>query len=346
MQQSEGETEQLKYASRNLYATPSVRGQFAIFDPNGTAGTPEWLARQDGGESPQHTATIDTGVARYEADVVKYVDDTTLAEILDLNGATRHVSTARAKMTMEALSTSQLMSWIINRANSIGMKVNNNKTNVLCIGPPNGHNITATVSLNNNVVISSGNSLRLLGFYFNSEPNANCHVQEIKKKFRARYWSLVHLRRANIKGQHLFRLYTVFIRPVIEFCAIVYHSMLTKQQEEELEALQRKVIRLCYGYNCNVDSVVSNTGIESLKERHLKSIDKFIVKNYLNDRFSHKWFPRRHAGREDIRRMKHFIEPRTKTNRLYNSPLNYMRRRINYLKDNNLLAQPREILGN
>ena len=156
---------------------------------------------------------------------------------------------------------------------------------------------------------------------------------------RASFYSSRYLRRANIKGQHLFRLYTVFVRPVIEFCSIVYHSLLTKQQDLEIERLQRKVIRLCFGYNCDVESVRKREGIETLSDRRVSSVDRFIVKNYKNERFSNRWFPRRVNARQDIRKQKKFEEFKTNTDRFYNSPLNYMRRRINFLNDNDMLEQ-------
>ena len=242
-------------------------------------------------------------------------------------------------MSLTAKSTEHLMNKIISRANDIGMRVNNKKTHILCFGPQNGFDIDVSITLGDSEVIKSEDELRLLGFYFSGEPNASRHVQEIKKKFRARYWSLVHLRRANIKGQHLFRLYTLFVRPVIEFCSIVYHSLLTKQQDLELERLQRKVIRLCFGYNCDVESVGKREGIETLSERRVCSVDRFIVKNYMNERFSSKWFPRKQHIRHDIRKQKKFEEFKTNTDRFYNSPLNYMRRRINFLHDNDMLEQ-------
>ena len=243
-------------------------------------------------------------------------------------------------MSMTAKSTEQLMNKIITRANTIGMRVNNKKTHILCFSPQNGFDMNVSITLGGSEVVKSENEMRLLGFYFSGEPNANRHVEEIKKKFRSRYWSLVHLRRANIKGQHLFRLYTVFVRPVIEFCSIVYHSLLTKQQETEIERLQRKVVRLCFGYNCDVDQVGRREGIETLKERRECSIDRFIVKNYMNERFTNKWFPRKQHVRLDIRKQKKFEETKANTERFYNSPLNYMRRRINFLHDNDLLEQP------
>ena len=46
---------------------------------------------------------------------------------------------------------------------------------------------------------------------------------------------MVHLRRAGFVGNELISLFNVFIRPVIEYCCVVYHPLLTVTQSNAEE---------------------------------------------------------------------------------------------------------------
>ena len=70
-------------------------------------------------------------------------------------------------------------------------------------------------------------------------------------------------------------------------------------------------------------------GIETLEARRVAYIDKFIIMTINNGRFSGKWFPQRAQGNMELRTRREFIETRARTQRYFNSPLAYMRRRAN-----------------
>ena len=126
-------------------------------------------------------------------------------------------------------------------------------------------------------------------------------------------------------------LYNVFVRPVIEYCSIVYHSMLTLGQAEELERLQKQVVKLAYGWDRSYNTICAEQDIPTLKERREKQVDKFIHKAIHSDRFSDVWFPRRDITEYNFRDRKPFKESKARTTRYYNSPLSHMRRRANEL---------------
>ena len=60
-------------------------------------------------------------------------------------------------------------------------------------------------------------------------------------------------------------------------------------------------------------------------------MDNFVRKNVNSDRFGNKWFPLREWNRDELRVMSPFVETIAKTQRYFNSPLSYMRRRANVL---------------
>ena len=142
---------------------------------------------------------------------------------------------------------------------------------------------------------------------------------------------LYHLRRAGFKDGQLFRLYCCYIRTIIEYCAVVYHSLLKKGEEEDLERLHRHAVRVCYGMQEPVREVMQTTGIETLKARRERRCDKFIQKAASNPIFGARWFQQRPQSGHNLRRRREIIEPRATTSRRFNSPLAFIQRRANQL---------------
>ena len=71
--------------------------------------------------------------------------------------------------------------------------------------------------------------------------------------------------------------------------------------------------------------------IESLEQRRKKYIDRFVAKATRNERFAEEWFPQREEAGPEVRERRVFHETYARTNRYYNSPLSFMRRRANDL---------------
>ena len=209
------------------------------------------------------------------------------------------------------------------------MKVNCKKTQLLMVAPPNGCDNRSFIKLENET-IKSEDSLKLLDFMFGRDPNVAEHVSLIKKKFRGRFWSLIHLRNNGFKGDELMNLFNVFLRPVIEYCSAVYHSMLTKGQEKELERMQRQAVKLAYGWNESYEDICVIKNIKTLKERREEYVDRFVAKTIQSERFR-CWYPRRNEPEHEFRRFRAFEEYRSSTLRYYNSPMAFMRRRANDL---------------
>ena len=265
-------------------------------------------------------------------DIFKYVDDTTIVESVDTSNATKHYTTGPSKAICKARYSEKVAEAITEKAEEIGMKVNGKKTQLLMISPPNGYVNSSFINIQGQR-IKSINEMKLLGFVFGSEPNVSAHVESIKKKFKSRFWSLIHLKRSGISGDDLFKLFNVFIRPVIEFCSVIYHPLLTKKQSSTLERMQRQATRLAYGWDISYQDICAIKGITTLEERRTNYIDCFVRKTLQNPRFSNSWFPLRDRDQHNIRDRKIYQETRSRTQRYYNSPLSFLRRRANYLNE-------------
>ena len=87
---------------------------------------------------------------------------------------------------------------------------------------------------------------------------------------------MYHLKRAGFKGRKLYRLYCCYLRTVIKYCSVVYHSLLTAGQSEDLERIHRQAVRICYGFEGQVQDFMITEGIETFEARRVRQCDGFI----------------------------------------------------------------------
>ena len=282
--------------------------------------------RVNGGDGDRPLA----GAAMDRPGVFMYVDDTTLVNIVETNEAVLHVSTAPTVAHLANLELQGDLQRLNERAQDINMKINASKTQLLVISPPNGYRTKATVSAGNED-IQSVDRLKLVGFTFGGEPGVGQHVRAVEDKVKRKIWMLYKLRSAGIKGAPLYRLYCCYLRAIVEYCLVVYHAMLTKEQAWDLERLQRLAVRICFGSDQETDDIMAAHGVESLEERRVRRCDVFLRKAFQHPRFSPRWFPPRRGQERDLRRRRAVEETRALTNRKFNSPLAFLKRRANEL---------------
>lgn len=213
-----------------------------------------------------------------------YVDDTTLFDTVPLTQAVKYFTTAATREEYRDLDLQEDFTVLSDRAEDIGMLINQKKTQLLVISPPNGC-ITSAAMTVKNVDIESVDALKLVGFSFGTGPGVQTHVESICLKFRKKVWMLYNLRKAGFKKKQLYRLYCWYLCTCIEYCSAVYHAMLCKGQAERLEKLHRHAIRICYGFEVEVQELMAENCIESLKARRIRRCDAFIRKAAVNPRF-------------------------------------------------------------
>ena len=131
-------------------------------------------------------------------------------------------------------------------------------------------------------------------------------------------------------GRDLTKLYSALVRSVLEYSSVTYHSLLTRKQENDLETVQKKCLRCIFGYGKSYEDLLSESGMTTLKVRRERAVEKFARKTEGNPVYSH-WFPP-NPNPTSERNPTKYLEEFARTNRLYNSPLFYMRRLLNRTK--------------
>ena len=114
--------------------------------------------------------------------------------------------------------------------------------------------------------------------------------------------------RDSIPSRDLIKLYQSLVLPVLDYTCVVYHSMLTKTQENELEHLQKLALKTIYGVtDVSYNTLLDNAGITSLASRRLCLVDKFLQKA-INHPVHSAWFPLKEFTHYDLRTEKTFEE--------------------------------------
>ena len=122
-------------------------------------------------------------------------------------------------------------------------------------------------------------------------------------------------------------VYKSNLLPVLDYCCPAFHSMLTDYQDEALESVQSRALQIIYGYDIPAGEMRRRAGITTLRARRIDLTDKFAQKILLQPRFAH-WFPERPVART-TRSSEQYLETYARCERLKNSPVFYMRRRLN-----------------
>ena len=257
---------------------------------------------------------------------LKFVDDGMTLTKVCMDSAVAGNRDGRAIKDKHDLLTQNLFRRVVAKAESRGMVVNNGKTKILCVSDAQSYKAESHIFDSDGGRLSSGGGVKILGFHMDSRPTVHAHIDALKKRMREKYWVLRHLKRAGFLDEELVQVYTTVVRPVLDYCAVVYHPMMTDEQDQAVERLQAQALKCIYGYEDSYAVMRERAGITTHRARRIELCDKFARKAMANPRFE-DWFPLRTA--RTGRHGDEFQEQNARTDRLFNSPLYYYRRRLN-----------------
>ena len=132
-------------------------------------------------------------------------------------------------------------------------------------------------------------SSKTLGIIFCDNPKREQHIQYICDKASSWIWIFQKLIEMRIDSDFILDCYFKEICRVLEYGAVIYHSVLTKRQSNVIESIQRKVfyiidiyinIKLSYSESCILYCA------EKLEEKRLGICLTFIKRSLKNPGFN------------------------------------------------------------
>ena len=151
-----------------------------------------------------------------------------ISDRVSFENAGRFEDDCLAAREKQAVQTQNLFRRVTGKAEWKGMKVNAAKTKMLCVSDALSFLPGSYIEIGGDVPrITSGgreDTMKLLGFTLSNRPGVGAHVDALRRRFRQRYWVIIHLRTFGFTPEELVRVYKTVVRPTAEYCAAAYHS--------------------------------------------------------------------------------------------------------------------------
>ena len=181
----------------------------------------------------------------------------------------------------------------------------------------------------NNEILECIGQIRLLGVEISENMTWKANTTSIIRKEYSRMSLLTKLVCFKIPKEDLVTIYILYIRSLLEYCAVVWHSSITEEEVTDLERIQKCSVRLIL----QEEYTDYPTGLETLsltelsKRREQLCLD-FAKITAQNPRTKH-WFPINQPNDHNVRNHKTYFVTHASTERFRMSTIPYLQRMLN-----------------
>ena len=221
----------------------------------------------------------------------KYVDDLTILELLLLSGLLteynfrQHVASDIGIDELYVPATSfktqdninQIQEWTTDNL----MQLNGLKSSYM-IFSRSSTEFATRLTLNNNT-LDRIEAIKLVGVWVTTFLDWDKNTRELCKKAYARMTLLTKLKYVGTSTEDLLDVYKLFIRSILEYCCVVWHSTLTVQQSTNIENVQKLSLKIILGADyIGYEESLEMCGLEKLNNRRESRCLKFGLKSLLH----------------------------------------------------------------
>ena len=124
--------------------------------------------------------------------------------------------------------------------------------------------------------LSYVNEAKVLGLYLENGLKWNTQVDNMLKKANKRLFMLRTLKRFGFSSDEVHVVYSGYVRPILEYADVVWHSSITFKQSRDIESIQRRACRIILGnsYESYVEAL-GTCQFDSLFERRENHCHRF-----------------------------------------------------------------------
>jgi hypothetical protein len=122
-------------------------------------------------------------------------------------------------------------------------------------------------------------TFKLLGLYVDDNLKWNSHVNAICARASSRLYFLKQLKRSGVNIRDLLQFYVSVIRPILEYACPAWHTSLTVEHNNRIEAIQRRAVKIIYG------PIVTDNYINLCKQANLPRLAErreMLCKTFFN----------------------------------------------------------------
>lgn len=189
---------------------------------------------------------------QFDETYVKYVDDVTVAAI------TKNPMDDGLQVTLQKIvdwcSYSKMNLNVCKTKDMVihfGKKTDNERIKALFVGDEQ---------------IERVSSFKLLGIVFTNDLSWSAHVSFLVSRASKRIFVIYQLCRAGLGVMDILHVYIAIIRSILEYACPLWHFGLTKDQSEEIEGIQRRILKLVFPELSYSDALFCS-GLERLDKR-------------------------------------------------------------------------------
>ena len=99
----------------------------------------------------------------------------------------------------------------------------------------------------NNVKLDQLEEVRLLGVIITDNLKWDANTSDICKRAFARVSMITKLKYVGVCKEDLLEVYCLFVRSLLEYCSVVWHSTLTLEQSSDIERVQKISLKIILG---------------------------------------------------------------------------------------------------
>ena len=180
---------------------------------------------------------------------------------------------------------------------------------------------------------------KLLGVIITDDLKWEENTASLVKRANSRMELLRKVASFGTSAEEKRNIYILYIRSVLEQSCVVWHSSLTKQNQEDLERVQKSAVRIINGKDIpDYDEALVQANLDSLETRRKELCLNFALKCVKSQK-SKNLFPLRVKEHEmEIRDQEKYCVQNANTDRLKNSTIPYMQRLLN-MNEQNVMNQ-------
>jgi len=200
----------------------------------------------------------------------KYIDDLTVSEFFNKE---------------EGSKMNNVLSEINQWSARNFLNINGSKTKEMFLCAFNRANANVEPLKLNDVEIQSVFSFKLLGVYIDCNLKWSTHIDSICSKANTRVYFIKHLKRSGVELEDVLHFYYSVIRPVLEYACSAWHTGLTREQSDRIEAVQKRALSIIFNMSLyeNYLEFCSSNGIETLANRRDNLCKRFFLNCVVNE---------------------------------------------------------------
>jgi hypothetical protein len=165
---------------------------------------------------------------------------------------------------------------------------------------------------------------KLLGVQITNDLKWNANTAYVTKRGYSKLWILRRLKINGANQSELKDIYCKQVRSILEYCAVVWHSGLTKENNANIERVQKSALSIILGKSyLNYENALFILNLEKLCVRRERLCLKFAKKSLASEKFSSWFVPDENT--QNTRRLVKTVKPAlARTSRFEKSALPYL----------------------